>query len=31
MVNICEYLGMDSVAYLGEVDLSQAKKTTYQV
>ncbi len=31
MVNICKYLGMDSVDYLGDVDLSQAKQTTYEI
>ncbi len=31
MVNICKYLGMDHVAYLGDVDLSKAKQTTYSI
>ena len=30
MINICNYLGMDSVDYLGEVDVSEAKKGTYE-
>ena len=30
MVNICNYLGMDSVAYLGQVDVSNAKIGTYE-
>lgn len=29
MKNICEYLGMDSVEYLGEVDLSNTKESIY--
>ncbi len=29
MKELCEYLGMDSVEYLGEVDLSKAKKSVY--
>ncbi|MBQ8509303.1 MAG: Ldh family oxidoreductase [Clostridia bacterium] len=29
MINICRYLGMDSTAYFGEVDLSGAKIGTY--
>ena len=27
MKNLCEYLGMDSVKYLGDVDTSDAKNT----
>ncbi len=30
MVEICKYLGMDVEDYLGKVDLSQAKASTYQ-
>ncbi len=30
MMNICTYLGMESTAYLGEVDVSEAKKGTYE-
>lgn len=30
MKNLCDYLGMDSVAYLGDVDFSAAKKSSYQ-
>ena len=30
MMGICEYLGMDQRAYLGEVDVSEAKKGTYE-
>ena len=30
MINICKYLGMDSVAYLGDIDVSAAKKGTYE-
>ena len=30
MINICEYLGMDSVDYLGEIDVSAAKTGTYE-
>lgn len=30
MLNICSYLGMDSVEYLGEVDVSDAKKGAYE-
>ena len=29
MKNMCEYLGMDSVQYLGEVDTDNAKSGTY--
>ncbi len=29
MKELCEYLGMDSVEYLGDVDLSKAKKSVY--
>ncbi len=29
MIDICQYLGMDSVAYLGEVDTSAAKASFY--
>ena len=29
MIGICNYLGMDSKAYLGEVDLTGAKESTY--
>ncbi|MBE6597787.1 MAG: Ldh family oxidoreductase [Ruminococcaceae bacterium] len=31
MAAICKYLGMDTVEYLGDVDLSSAKETTYTV
>ena len=31
MANICTYLGMDVREYLGEVDLSEAKKGTYEI
>ncbi len=31
MVNICNYLGMDSVQYLGDIDISEAKESTYEV
>ena len=31
MVNICRDLGIDSKKYLGDVDLSNAKETTYKV
>ena len=31
MIKICEDLGMDSRAYLGEVDVASAKETTYVV
>lgn len=31
MVNICRDLGIDSKPYLGEVDLSLAKETTYHI
>lgn len=31
MKNICDYLGMDFREYFGEVDLSSAKETTYEV
>ena len=30
MIRICEYLGMDSRAYLGDVDISDAKAGTYE-
>lgn len=30
MINICKYLGMNSVDYLGEIDVSAAKKGTYE-
>ena len=30
MINICEYLGMDRVEYLGEIDVSAAKTGTYE-
>lgn len=30
MINICKYLNMDSVEYLGEIDVSAAKKGTYE-
>jgi LDH2 family malate/lactate/ureidoglycolate dehydrogenase len=30
MINICKYLGMDSVDYLGEIDVSAAKQGTYE-
>ena len=30
MKNLCDYLGMDSVAYLGDVDFSAAKQSSYQ-
>ena len=30
MINICSYLGMDHVDYLGEIDVSAAKKGTYE-
>ena len=30
MVNVCKYLGMDSVAYFGEVDTSGAKSGIYE-
>ena len=29
MINICNYLGMDSVEYLGDVDTSEAKESVY--
>ena len=29
MINICKYLGMDSIEYLGDVDISGAKEGTY--
>lgn len=29
MINICNYLGMDSVEYLGDVDTSAAKESVY--
>jgi LDH2 family malate/lactate/ureidoglycolate dehydrogenase len=29
MVDICQYLGMDTIDYLGEVDLTAAKKSFY--
>lgn len=29
MINMCNYLGMDSKEYLGDVDISNAKKGTY--
>ena len=31
MVNICRYLGMDSLDYLGDVDISEAKASTYDI
>ena len=31
MIDICRYLGMDSVEYLGEVDVSEAKQSTYEI
>ena len=30
MRDLCEYLGMDSVAYLGDVDFSAAKQSSYK-
>ena len=30
MKDLCDYLGMDSVAYLGQIDLSQAKQSSYK-
>ncbi len=30
MKNLCDYLGMDSVKYLGEVDFSSAKQSSYK-
>jgi hypothetical protein len=30
MKDLCDYLGMDSVAYLGDVDLSTAKNSSYK-
>lgn len=30
MKNLCDYLGMDSVKYLGDVDLSAAKQSSYK-
>jgi len=30
MIEICEYLGMDSKEYLGEVDVSARKFATYE-
>ena len=30
MKNLCDYLGLDSVKYLGDVDLSGAKQSSYK-
>lgn len=30
MKKLCDYLGMDSVKYLGNVDLSSAKQSSYK-
>lgn len=30
MKNLCDYLGLDSVKYLGDVDLSSAKQSSYK-
>ena len=30
MKNLCDYLGMDSVRYLGKVDFSAAKQSSYK-
>jgi LDH2 family malate/lactate/ureidoglycolate dehydrogenase len=30
MINICNYLGMNSIDYLGKVDVSEAKTGTYE-
>jgi LDH2 family malate/lactate/ureidoglycolate dehydrogenase len=30
MINICNYLGMNSIDYLGNVDVSDAKTGTYE-
>lgn len=30
MKNLCDYLGLDSVRYLGDVDLSSAKQSSYK-
>ena len=31
MANICNYLGMDTESYLGKLDLTEAKKGTYEI
>ena len=30
MKNLCDYLGMDSVKYLGNIDFSSAKQSSYK-